>query len=356
MVGAGILRAVLRGVQRYDYFVRLNLMTAPLWVAGCILAVLRGGGIAAVLGVGFLVQLVIVGALASWAHREVGLQWRARLPQPLRSRVLRYGVMLAALVVLNGIVWKRSELLFLGRFHGPEQMAFYAVPFAIAERLSLLLPGALLGVLLPGLTYAYGAADPERFSAMFSQALQYLAMLTLPICLLGISLAPGLIRLVYGPRFGGAIAVLQILLIAMAFGVLGQAASAALLGMERQGWLLKTGAAAAVVSIALNLLLIPPYGAVGAAVANTLTQAGWALAAFLPLRARVLPSSRLAILQAAGAAAVVAALLAVTLLLQVTPLTLALSGAVALMVYAFALERMHLFSPRMVIQRLRPNA
>jgi O-antigen/teichoic acid export membrane protein len=74
--------------------------------------------------------------------------------------------------------------------------------------------------------------------------------------------------------------VLQILLIAVIFGVLGQASRSALLGVEAQGFLLKTGLAAAAVSIALDFLLIPRWGAVGAAVANTLVQAGWALTLF----------------------------------------------------------------------------
>jgi Na+-driven multidrug efflux pump len=67
------------------------------------------------------------------------------------------------------------------------------------------------------------------------------------------------------------------------FGVLGQASRSALLGMEAQGRLLKTGLAAAVLSIALDLVLIPRWGAVGAAIANTIVQGTWALTIFIPL-------------------------------------------------------------------------
>src|SRR6202035_3990593 len=107
----------------------------------------------------------------------------------IRVRLLRYNATLAVLIVLNAIVWERSELLFLGRFQGPQQVAFYALPFALTEKVVDLIAGALLGVLLPGLAYAQ-SVNPARFSAMFSDALRYLAILTLPICLFGIPLAP----------------------------------------------------------------------------------------------------------------------------------------------------------------------
>src|SRR6202035_1671641 len=139
----------------------------------------------------------------------------------IRVRLLRYNATLAVLIILNAIVWERSELLFLGRFQGPDEVSFYALPFALTEKVVDLIPGALLGVLLPGLTYVQ-SIDPDRFSSMFSNALRYLAMLTLPICLFGIPLAPIIIRLLYGSEYSGAVIVLQILLVAVVFAVLAK--------------------------------------------------------------------------------------------------------------------------------------
>jgi O-antigen/teichoic acid export membrane protein len=279
MIVLGVLRGIATGLQRYRFLVALNLVTSPLWVAGCALAVLTGAGVAGVLVATLVIDLVQLATLGWWASAKVGIRWRAPLPEGLRIRLRRYNATLAVLIFLNAVVWERSELLFLGRFHGPDQISFYAIPFALTERVVNLIPGAILGVLLPGLTYAQ-SIDPARFSAMFSQALRNLAVLTLPICLLGIPLAPAVVGLLYGSGYDGAIVVLQILLVAVIFGVLGQASRSALLGIESQGWLLKTGVAAAAFSVLLDLLLIPRWGAIGAAIANTLVQAGWALALF----------------------------------------------------------------------------
>src|SRR5439155_27279564 len=181
------MRNVVNGFQQYRYLLVLNLIASPLWGIGCAAAVASGAGVTGVLLATLVVDLLQLAAVGCWVVRNVGITWRGSLPDGLRSRLLRYNATLAVLIVLNAIVWERSELLFLGRFQSPDQVAFYALPFALTEKVVDLIPGALLGVLLPGLTYAQ-SIDPARFSAMFTDALRHLAMLTLPICLLGIPL------------------------------------------------------------------------------------------------------------------------------------------------------------------------
>jgi O-antigen/teichoic acid export membrane protein len=341
MVVLGVLRNVVSGFQQYRYLVRLNLVASPAWVLGCAVALWWGAGVAGVMVTSLIVDLLQVLAVGLWVSENVGISWRAPLPEGLGRRLAQYNVTLAALIVLNAIVWERSELLFLGRFQGAEQVAFYALPFALTEKVVDLVPGALLGVLLPGLTYAQ-SIDPGRFSAVFSDALRYLAMLTLPICLFGIPLAPIMINLLYGSGYVGAVIVLQILLVSIVFGVLGQASRAAHLGMESQAFLLKTGLVAAAISIGLDLVLIPRFGATGAAVANTVVQALWALTITVPLWKRIGGGTGAAILKAAAVAILLAAILFVLAQLYPAAIPALLAGLLLLVAYAVALQRLNL--------------
>jgi O-antigen/teichoic acid export membrane protein len=345
MIAVGVLRSLLGGLQQYAYLVHLNLVMSPMWVAGCAVALWFGAGIVGVLVTSFVVEGLLVVGLAWRAQRQVGIRWRGRLPDSLHSRIVRYNWALAAIVLLNVIVWQRSELLFLGRFSGAVQVSYYAVPFALTSRGGDLLPGAILGVLLPNLTHAQGAGDHTRFNAVFGEAVRYLAMLTLPICLFGIPLAPTIIRVVYGPAFGPAAVVLQILLVSIIFSVLGQASQSALLGVESQGWLVKTGIAAAVLSIGLDLALIPRWGAIGAAVANTIVQGIWALAIFAPLWKRLFAVSRRAIAKTAAVAGALAAVLTLFVVLGPATLTVTMAGVIMLVAYGLALHRLNLIRP-----------
>jgi O-antigen/teichoic acid export membrane protein len=287
MVTLSVFRGLLGGLQQFRFMMQVNLVTSPIWVAACALALWIHGGVAGILLATLGVELINLGAFAWRAQYQVGIRWQAALPAELAARLKRYNLGLAALILLDVIVWQRSELIFLGRFQPATQVSFYAVPFALTERITDLIPGAMLGVLLPGLTFAQASADPSRFGVLFRDALRYLAILTLPISVVGILLAPWIVRLLYGPGFEPATVVLQILLTSIVFGVLGQAARSALLGFERQGLLLATGVIAAALSILLDLLLIPRWGALGAALANTAVQATWAIAIFIPVWRRI---------------------------------------------------------------------
>jgi O-antigen/teichoic acid export membrane protein len=345
MIAVGVLRSLLGGLQQYSYLLRVRLVTSPLWLVGCALALWVGAGITGVLVVSLVIE--VINSLASgWrAQREVGIRWSGRLPEELLGRIVRYNWALAVLVLLNVIIWERSELLFLGRFSGTVQVSYYAIPFALTGRVGSLVPGAIVGVLLPSLTYAYGGGDHTRLNAAFGEALRYLAILTLPMCFLGIPLAPVIIGVLYGPGFSPAVVVLQILLLSIVFGVLGQATQSALLGAEAQGRLLKTGLLAAALSIGLDLALIPRWGAIGAAVANTTVQAVWALAIFTPLWRRLMAFSRRAIIKTAAVASGFAAVLSVLVLLRAPTLTVTAVGVAIFAAYGIALHRLNLIRP-----------
>lgn len=287
MVPLSVLRALLGGLQQYKFLMQVSLWTSPIWLAACGVALYAGAGIIGVLLATLGIEVVNLAALGWKAAREVSIGWHGHLPEAVRNRLKRYNLALAALILLDVIVWQRSELLFLGRLSSAAEVSFYAVPFALTERVVDLIPGAVLGVLLPGLAYAQSSPDPLRVSAVFGEALRYLTLLTLPITIAGILLAPIVIHILYGDGFAGATFVLQILLVAVVFGVIGQASRSALLGMEAQGRLLKTGVVAAALSIVLDLVLIPRWGAVGAAIANSTVQGAWAVAIFIPLWRRL---------------------------------------------------------------------
>jgi O-antigen/teichoic acid export membrane protein len=82
-----------------------------------------------------------------------------------------------------------------------------------------------------------------------------------------------LVRLAYGPAYAGATELLVVLCCALVFilpnGIITQAALA--FGLER--WYAVSATAAAVLNITGNLILIPRFGVMGAALMTILTEA-----------------------------------------------------------------------------------
>ena len=96
--------------------------------------------------------------------------------------------------------------------------------------------------------------------------------LNIVITAFAVTLGPVTIRLVYGADFAGAERVFRILVITLPAWPLAALSSAVLLGIDRQWGITVIGGIAAVANIGLAFVLIPPYGAVGAAIANSLAQ------------------------------------------------------------------------------------
>lgn len=85
-------------------------------------------------------------------------------------------------------------------------------------------------------------------------------------------LARPLIGLLYGSAYAGAVKVLQILVWNTAFSMMGAVRNIWLLAEEKHHLLWRINLAGAVGNVILNSILIPRWGAVGAALASVLTQ------------------------------------------------------------------------------------
>jgi O-antigen/teichoic acid export membrane protein len=228
-------------------------------------AALRGMGVegAAALVAGLL--LADVGtSLYGW-HRlaRCGFFAGPRVPSPALARdVASFGVRGGLSSLLN-LLNLRLDVAILGALAGPVPLGSYVVASRFAELLRLL-PLAMSFVLQP----SFSRADPETAAARARSLLPRAGLVT---ALLALPLAFGalLIPVIYGAPFRTAVFPSQILLVGLAAEGMAAVASAFLYGVGRPGLnSLATGAGLAV-TVILDLLLIPRWGAVGAAMASS---------------------------------------------------------------------------------------
>ena len=106
----------------------------------------------------------------------------------------------------------------------------------------------------------------------YARALRFVVRVALPLTALALALAPAAVRVVYGEEYRRAGEVLLLLLIAFPVVALVSPSRGLITGFGRRRFPVAVGAFAAAVNIALDLLLIPDHGAMGAALANALAQ------------------------------------------------------------------------------------
>ena len=175
------------------------------------------------------------------------------------------------LAAWGGIINLKIDQLMLGKMAGQAQVGEYAAAVRISE-MSYFLPAFIALSAFPGLV-RLRTESPAEYSRRFQTLFDVLTWLAIPFALLMTVLAGPVVRLLFGPAYSGAASILTIHAWACIFVFMGE-------GLSK--WLISENAlvlspirhfCAAMVNVCLNLLLIPKYGGVGAAVATVISYA-----------------------------------------------------------------------------------
>src|SRR5438093_765316 len=135
----GSVAAFLSGLQAFRRQALLGVATLALQIALFALVVLVDGGV-----VGFVLAhavakaagLAAVAAGARSPGRAAGALPASPLTSPARAEMLRYARSVSALVVLDAVVWQRTEVAFLQWMSSPAEVAFYALAFGVAAQVA----------------------------------------------------------------------------------------------------------------------------------------------------------------------------------------------------------------------------
>jgi O-antigen/teichoic acid export membrane protein len=264
--------ALLSGAQRWREATIAGLVTGIASVPATAAVLASGGGITGL----FAVETVVIAAGLVWTWvlaRRLGIALppAAPVPRELRQRFLRFAGISSLMVGIEFVVWRRSEFFVLNHTSTDAEIALYSIAFASSWGLSRI-PGAVAAVAMPTAATLVGAGELERVRAGFWRAARLLLMVTPPLTAAAAAAGPDLIRLVYGEAFAGAGDPLLVLLAPMPLLPLLATSGALLFAFGRLRFLVIVGLVATVVNATFAIALIPPFGAVGAAVSNVIAQ------------------------------------------------------------------------------------
>lgn len=303
----GLLGAVLQGLQRFDALGTVGLVQALATLLGTVAVVALAGGVVDLLIVSMAVNVLGLVLAAAYARRHLRASpAAATLAADMRARMWRYSLLVGATALTSALLSERLEVFFLGRFWNAAEVGFYSLSMTLAYHARRLVPGALSEVLFPVIVRLEGAGDAWGVGNAYAHATRYLAMVGFPLSLGGALYAEPLLRLLFGPAYGPAAAPLAVLFLVTGVVSLAHPASAVILSKERYRFLLAASLLVAVANVLLDLLLIPPGAAVGAALANAIVQTAWVvlqMAAVARWLAQPLPLGNLARVFAAAVGA-----------------------------------------------------
>lgn len=228
-----------------------------------VMAILAGAG-PAVFAALVLLEAALVATALALMYRRAPTRDPWRWARPLAGPLLREGwpLLAAGLAVL---LYMRLDQILLRELVGEQALGLYAA----AQQLST------VGYFLPMIVCSSAAPELARLHAespaAYREALRRLFrlcwLLSLTLAALTILAADLLVALLFGPAYAGAAEVLRWHVLALVPVSLGLAQSLWITHERRPALALQRTLVGLAVSLGLNLLLIPRWGATGAAIA-----------------------------------------------------------------------------------------
>ena len=260
--------AFLNGLQRWRETSLTRLVVNGVGVGATVAVLALGWGISGMLGVEALAVAVILVALTIiGGRRAAGLGPAVSFPAVLRNRVWRYAAIASLDVVATFVIMRRSEFFVLEWYSSSTQIGFYSIAFAAANA-PVVVFLALTQAVMPAVSTLIGAGEARRIRPGFGRAIRLVLLLALPTAAAGMAFAPELVTLAYGSSFYGARGSVLIALCFVPIAPIIGLSTALLEGIGRLWLIVGAGIFGSVVDIGFAFMLIPAYGAVGAAIAN----------------------------------------------------------------------------------------
>ena len=268
--------------------------TADLWFQSQVqsrwTAIARGSAfvVLATTNISLIVMKAPVEAFAWTAAAEAVLYaigfsvvvWRAPRPADLRLRV-RWQQMVILLresgyLIFAGIavaLYLRLDQILLAEFMDNKAVGLYSAALKLSE-MWYVIPTVIVSSATPYLTtlYSQSPQSPDAYRQKLQQLLNMLMRVAFLIVIPMVLLARVLMQWLYGAAYAEAGLILSIHIVAAVFVFQGVGISAAMVIEQRTRLLWWQTLAGVLCNIALNSVLIPLYGAAGAAVALVLSQ------------------------------------------------------------------------------------
>ncbi len=263
------LFALIRARQKMELEAIITIVTNVVMVALAFVVLFLAPGSKALMAtymvssaIGFCIALIIVS--------KNFYRYNSTVVKTTLKSILKDAWPFALLGLLSGVMVSMDTLM-LGWLRTASDVGLYGA----AQRPVLLLYAlpALFATSLFPLFSKYANVDKARFRNILELGISSSFLLVLPLTVGGIIIAKDFMLLLYGTEFVGAASAFTILLCTLPIVFPAFIISDAIVAYNKQRTFFLWSAIGVVGDIALNLLLIPKYGIVGAAISTVGAQA-----------------------------------------------------------------------------------
>lgn len=265
-IGLGqIASAIIKAYERMEIFSLIGALYSIIGLGFGVFALWRGGGVRSLVVALMITEGLKASTLILIVHQyftPIKLQFNREVFLTVFKQAIPF-----TLVMVYGILLRRTDTLLMGWLRPLEEVAIYAAAGKFADFLSLF-SGSMVGALFPALSAIVASSRQEAWR-LYHDSIGVFAILGFGVALSVMVLAQPIILLVFGEAYLAGATVLRWLGLAFLFTVLSGPAGIFLLAAGDQMYRLLAMCGVVLTSnVLLNLWLIPLYSYNGAAIAT----------------------------------------------------------------------------------------
>ena len=256
------------GVENFRYITLRSILIKVLYIISVFLFVRDTSDyrLYFILTVGVVVLNALINQF--YIRRLVRIRWRdIQLFKYLKQNVTLgiYALMTSMYLTFN--------VMYLGLMSNNMEVGYYTTAFKLYS-VVLGFFSAFTNVMLPRMSSLLANGEKDRFQELVNRSFSVMATCCIPLILCSMILAPQIIYILSGPGYEGAILPMRIIMpAAFAVGMAQVLAIQVLMPMKKDKVLLVASIIGAVVSLLINLLVIPSLASAGSAIVLVCSEA-----------------------------------------------------------------------------------
>lgn len=263
VVLGGVFRSALEGLQRFDLSNAVQLPVSALNYIAPLIVARTGASLPWVVASVCLTRVCAVPPLLVLCRKQLPMLGRPHIERREFHRLVQFGGWLTVSNVV-GPVLLSLDRLFVGSILGAGALGLYAPVYELVTRLSLI-PASVMAALFPAFSMLTDRSAAEVRWAM-RRAQRLLALMMLPVMIIGVSFAPIILRLwLRTAQTSASVAAMQVLLIGIVALSIGAVPFTLVQALGKPRWSAIIHVVELPVHAAVTWWAVSTFGVVGAA-------------------------------------------------------------------------------------------
>ena len=180
-------------------------------------------------------------------------------------RLARFALPLGAIGVLNMMVWRQSETLFLAHYRSAAETGYFDLAYRLPQTMLEFIPAAVWPIIMAGFSEVY-EKNRDNLVLAIERYYKVLFLICAPVCIFGVTFAGKMIPILYTDSMAPAAVPTQLFFMIFTLSFFSTPLSMSLYVMEKTHINFIIVFILAAINIGLDFILIPRYGLTGAIV------------------------------------------------------------------------------------------